>query len=366
MIALIGWGPIESLSNGYFIRVYALTELISKRLNKSLVIIEYSEDLTPQQGYKAEILKGMNNVIKVSVLGNEKSVTNTFVKYMRFMVYQLINTFKLRNLMSRVSAVIVGGELFLPSLLTLRLLNKGLIIIADPHMLLSEREQRKGRNFLAYALRQVEKIYFKKSDFIVAISKEMKDKIVSWYHIPPSRIIIIPHILPKKLLRIPSCPKRGLSNKPIRLAFVGSLRARQNLEAAIFLISIMPILMLGNRRPLELMLIGSVDGKEKKLLEEISSKKGVSNRVKILGYVQNLDDTLCKVDVLLAPMFITSGVSTKVIYYLRFKDKIILISKEATEGLEKLIKKSKNVIVAEDPKDFVLKLMKIIKNLDLK
>ena len=364
MIGVISWGPIESLSNGHFIRVYTLTGLISKKLNKVLIIIEYSENLIPQESYKAKLLKKLNNVMKIPVLGNEKSKINIFTKYIRFLIYQFINILKLRNLISRVNAVVIGGELFLPSLLILRLLNRRLIIIADPQILLSEREQRDGRNFLAFSLRQLEKLYFKKSDIIIAISNEMKNKIVNWYRMPTDKIVIIPHILPRELLRAPECPpKKSLNSRPIRLAFVGSLRLRQNFEAAVFLISIMPILMLSIRRPLELMLIGNANEEEEKLLKDLANKKGVLDNVKILGYVQNLDNVLCKADVFLAPMFATSGVSTKVLYYLRFRDKTILISREATEGLESLIRESRNAIVANSPKDFILKLIETVKRI---
>lgn len=362
-IGIISWGPIESLSNGYFIRVYALAELLSKKINRKLFIIEYTENLNVQERYKVRRLKDLSNTVKILVPGNETSNQN-IIKYIKLIIYQFINLVKLRTLLSKMEAVIVGGVPFSLSLLILRVMNNKLIIIADPHMLISEREERAGRKVLAHILRILETFYFKKSDLILAISADMKDKIIRYYNISPTKVIVVPHILPRKLANLPRCRRKAKAEnshaKTITLAFVGSLRASQNLEAALFLISIMPLLLLKSNRLINLILIGAVGEKEKRVLRKIASRKRVLNNVKIMGYVKNLDDVLCDADILLAPMFSTSGVSTKMIYYLRFRDKLIVCSKEALEGLEYLTGKSKNIIVAENPKDFVLKLLETI------
>ena len=360
MIGIVCWGPIEALSNGYFIRVYSLAESIIQYLKKPLVIIEYSEDLSSKP-YKVMMLSELP-IVKIQAPGNEKHVSNSFSKYMRFLLYQVVNTFKLRRILRKFHAIIVGSGLFAPTSLLIKLLSKNAIVVADPQMLLSEREERAGRKFLAIFLGLFEKIYFRSSNFIIAISKNMKSTIIRKFGIPGERIVIIPHSLPRKLLRTLSCEDEKTSDSIIRLFFVGSLKARQNLEAVTFPIRVLPIVLSQNNKDVELVIAGSVDEEVYRYLRELSEKYGVSRHVKILGYVENLDEVVCESDVLLAPMFTMSGVSTKMLYYLRFPNKVIVASKEAIEGIEELVKMHGSVIIAENPKDFVLKLIGVVKN----
>lgn len=362
MVGIICWGPIEALSNGYFIRVYSLVESIVQYLKKPLVVIEYSEDLSSKP-YEVIVLSELP-AVKIQVPGNEKHISNAFLKYMRFLLYQIVNTFRLRRILRKFHAIIVGSELFTPTFLLIKLLSKNTIVVADPQMLLSEREERVGRNFLAVFLRFFEKMYFKNSSFIIAISKNMKSIIIRRFDIPSEKIAVIPHSLPKKLLRTQLCENGKINNNITRLLFVGSLKARQNLEAVIFLIRVIPIVLSQSNKNVELVIAGPVDEEVYRYLRDLSEAHGVSKHVKILGYVENLDEVICESDVLLAPMFTMSGVSTKMLYYLRFPSKTIIASKEAIEGIEELAKRRRSIIVVEKPRDFILKLLKTVKQYD--
>jgi len=363
-IGIVCWGPIETLSNGYFIRVYSLTEAISKHLRRPVIVVEYDEQ-NLQKPYSKEILKDVYAIL-VHVPGNEKYLHITLARYPRFVLYQIINTIRLVKLFTNLDAVIIGGELFVVSSLLLKLLTKDTAIIADPHMLLSEREHRRGRKLISYILKILEKIYFRMSDYIIAISNDMKYKITSIFNINSKKIIVIPHMLPSHLSEISekkTCNERIQERtNDVKLAFVGTFEANQNLEAAIFLILTLSIILSIIKKNIKLLLIGKISDTKRKLLKDIATRLGVSKNVEITGYVDHLDNILCNADILLAPMFTMSGVSTKMLYYLRFKNKIILASREAIEGLGYLIRKHGNVVVAEDPTDFVIKLARVIKN----
>lgn len=362
IVGIVCWGPIEALSNGYFIRVYSLVESTVQYLKKPLVIIEYSEDLLSKP-YDVMVLNELP-AVKIQVPGNEKRVLSTLLKYIRFLLYQVVNSFKLRRILRKFCMIIMGSELFTPTLLFIKLLNKGAIIVADPQMLLSEREERAGRRFLAVLLELLERIYIRNSSFIIAISKNMKSTIARRFGIPKERIITVPHSLPKKLLRTQSCRDGKINNNITRLLFVGSLGARQNFEAVTFLIKLLPIILSQSNRRVELIIAGKVSEGDYRFLRDLSRAYKVSEYVRILGYVDNLDEVVCKSNILLAPMFTMSGVSTKMLYYLRFPGKTIIASKEAIEGIEELVKMHGNVIVAENPRDFILKLLKTVKQYD--
>ncbi len=361
VVGFVGWGPIETLSNGYFMRVYSLTELITQRLEKTFVIIEYTEDSSSELYEITKIDK--IRALKIEVPGNEKRFSNTFFRYIRFVLYQLVNTFKLRKIIRKFHMIIVAGELFAPTILIVRLVKKNAVVVADPQMLLSEREERAGRKFSVYLLKILETLYFKNSDLIIAISKNMRSIIIHRFGIPKEKILIIPHSLPKKLLRTKPC-KNGKNNRiTAKLLFVGSLEARQNLEAAAFLIRVLPVVLLHSGKKIELIFAGHTNEEILSYLINLSEKYNVSKHVKILGYVENLDEVACESHVFLAPMFTMSGVSTKMLYYLRFSDKVIMASREAIEGIEELAKKHGKVVVGDNPREFVLKLIKVIKEL---
>ena len=57
-----------------------------------------------------------------------------------------------------------------------------------------------------------------------------------------------------------------------------------------------------------------------------------------------------------------SGVSTKMLYYLRFREKTIIASREAVEGIEHLVATHGKVVIAENPKDFAKKLLEVVNN----
>jgi len=347
---ILCWGPIEALSNGYFVREYSLLELLSRsKTNKLILLIEYTEDI---KTYKVSKL-GNLNTIKISVPGN---FTKSRLKYFKFFIYQIINTLRFFYIFKKSKAIIVGGVGFLPSTLIIKLLSPKSVIIADPQMMLTEREMRTYKRLpLLLLLKFVEGLFLKTSNFTIAISSEMKSYIVNNFNYPVTRIFVIPHKLPKKFGFITCRNKKEFD--VIKLAFVGDLLATHNLISARYLINALSILKMFIKKNVELLLIGRNNENIVQNLRSYAISRSVIENVKILGFVEDLDEVLCDADILLAPVFTMSGVSTKMLYYLRFKDKIILASREALEGIERL---SNNVVVADGPVDFINKFLMIL------
>jgi len=354
IVGIISWGPVESLRNGHFIRVYNLLKLLSSIGNRSL-LFEYTEDLPKPQYYMIKPLIHLKT-LKISLPGNETRHKLYLFKLFKFILYQIINTIALANLIKRCKYIIVTGELFWASVMIIRFFKRDAIIVHDPQMLLYEREHRRSNTILSFLLKIFTKLQFKTANFIISISDEMTKILVTDLNVTKERLFTIVHTIPHELLPQQHCEKTTRDNI-VRMAFFGSLTMRQNLEAALFLINTLSFITRRINKPIELLLIGAISENEIKTLTRAISLYNVEKNVKILGYVEDPSQALCNADIFLAPMFTMSGVSTKMLYYLRFKDKIILASREAVEGIGTL---SNNVIVANDPADFIKKLLIVL------
>jgi len=364
-IGIICWGPVETLISGYSIRIYSLTEVLSK-IFKVIYLLEYTEKPFGKNTYMFSRTPIADNVRKMLLPGNEKVCPSLWLKYFRFVLWQGLNTLKLRNLIKKLDVIILGAELFLPTLilLSLKVGGKRPIIIADPQMLLSEREYRRGHKVFAKLLTIWEKVLFKRSDGIIVLSQQMMDKIKAILGSNYGKtMLIFPHMLPKDYRRRIICRDKRRKGE-VTLAFVGKLSAKHNLESALLLIKLVGSICNEVRnKSIKLYLIGEYDEPTREvLLGEIKRLKSQHVvQIELTGYVKNLDEFICKnVNVLVAPMFTMSGISTKMMYYLRFEGKIIVASREACEGLEDIIIKHQNVIVAYTPSEFKRRLSEII------
>ncbi len=372
--AIISWGPVESLRNGYFIRTYSLAELLSRACDET-VIIEYTEENSiTSRFYKIVNSKIGDCARLVKVKGNEKALANKMLRYARFILWQIVNTLKLLSILRKSDFIVFAGELFLPSLLLAKiLLGNKVLRVCDPQMLLSEREMRTNRKILARLLTFFEKLFFLGCDVVVAISNNMKSRICALTDCLSRRIsiLVIPHTLPENLRRSLYCDKLSLrrsSERRLTSLFIGDLNAEHNYASALFLIRVMKLLDLKLREAegrdlLTLKLVGRASEERRRELIELVKRLGFRRvTVEVVGYVDDLDDYICReADVLLAPMFTMSGVSTKMLYYLRFRNKKILASKEAVEGLEDLISNADNVLIANTPKEFYKKLYSLVR-----
>lgn len=362
-IGVIAWGPIDSLSNGYFIRVYKLVEIFTSILKKPVVVIEYTE-LPRDDFYSINVLDELH-ALRINVPGNEKKCKFKFLKYIRLFMYQFINMFRLRYLFRYIDVLVIGGVLFTPSLILVRIFRRNrrnrLVILADPHMLFFEREERRGRRLRSLLLRLIESFYMKNCNYVLSISYSMKNRIAESLALNASRIIIVPHLLPEKISSNIKCGETA-SGESLKIAFLGTYEADQNFEAAKFLITILPIVKRYSGRHVQLLLVGKISAERADLLRRLAERLGVSSDVILTGYVSDPAKVLCEAKVLLAPMFTMSGVSTKMLYYLRFRDKLIVASREAVEGLEHLVNKHGCVVVADGAIEFVRKLVEVIRH----
>jgi glycosyltransferase involved in cell wall biosynthesis len=191
----------------------------------------------------------------------------------------------------------------------------------------------------------------------------MKELVVDNFKASKDRVFVIPHTLPEEYYVPPPGECRcSTSMDAINLVFVGDMTIRHNVDAVRFLLRILSYVKAYVGRPFTLHIVGRVNDTVRSMIERLVCDYGLERHVRLWGYVEDIDEVLCCMDVLLAPMFTMSGVSTKMLFYLRFKDKIILASKEAVEGLEHLAERHGHVIIAETPADIAIKLYKVLKN----
>ncbi len=344
LLVVVSFGPVESASNGYFIRMLNLVETLGK-LYGSVVLLEYTEGGCGDKCYRPRRLWG--NVVAVPLPGNQRGPR--LLHYMRLTASQVINTVRLARVLRRADTVLIGSPLLAPTMLLARLLGVKAPMVLEPHMLFAERAERKGLHGAARLLRVLEGLVYRLADAVVALSPEMERKLRESYRV--ARVVSIPFRLPEAMANAVDCEALGgRRDGECKVFFVGSLEAPQNLEAALYLVAAAAAASRATGRRIRLLLAGKAPPQAARAIREAAAKTEVA--VELLGYVDNPDPYACSADVLAAPMFTMSGVSTKMLYYLRFPGKRIIASSEALEGLRRLARRHGKVAEARSPREF--------------
>jgi len=148
-----------------------------------------------------------------------------------------------------------------------------------------------------------------------------------------------------------------------RIAFLGSLDYYPNNLAAIRLVSKIFPRLLARKPELELYIVGRNPSQE---LRNLCLR---NDRVKLLGYVENIDEVLLNVDMLVLPMTIASGIQNKLLTGLCSAMPVIISSRAF---FSKELVNFVNVISAESDDEYinnilllyqdVAKVMEISKN----
>ena len=343
LLVVVSFGPVESASNGYFIRMLNLLEALAG-LYDGVVVLEYTEGGCGDKCYQPRRLGG--NVVSIPLPGNQRG---SRLHYLRLAAWQVVNTIRLRRLLRRADTVLIGSPLFAPTMLLTRLLGAGAPMVLEPHMLFAERAERKGLRGAARLLRVLEGLVYRLADAVVALSPEMERKLREGYRV--ARVVAIPFRLPRGMGGTADCGATGGERRgECSVFFIGSLEAPQNLEAALYLVAAVAAASKATGRKIRLVIVGKAPPHAARIVEEAAARTAAE--VELLGYVEDPDPYACSADVLAAPMFTMSGVSTKMLYYLRFPGKRIIASSEALEGLRHLAKRHGNVAEARSPRDF--------------
>jgi len=334
-ISMVGFGPIESKSNGYFIRCHHLVESLSK-LGHEVVVMEFPEE-GPEGFNRVE-----GRVKHVWLKGNEqrkrgflqflqRELSFDLIRQLRFQIYSIIELILHRRYIGDCDVVFVEGALIPFAVILAKLLGK--TVVLDTHCInkllaLGYKE----RSFLKYMVRKnawdvLERFSIKLSDKIIAVSKRELEFIKNEYKISSSKIFVVPNVMETPRMEffegeLRELEKRwGLKNKTI-VTFVGNLKSVQNRDAVQYILSDLAPFFLKKRGDAVFLIIGQGN-------EQINCAP--SNTI-FTGYVENIAPFLMASKVCIAPLRIGSGIKTKVLEYMAY-GKTVVTTPIGIEGL---------------------------------
>lgn len=157
----------------------------------------------------------------------------------------------------------------------------------------------KGLQYSFYRI--VLKVLWRRATVFVTVSHYMADYLAHRIGIARSRIKVIPNAIdfdvfdPQRISKTEARQKLGISDDDIVLGFVGRL---DHIKGADLLIKAMPLLLQQSRHYL-LLLAG--EGRERESLEMSAKQLRVDDRVRFLGFCDNIPDVIAAFDIGLAP-----------------------------------------------------------------
>jgi len=337
-MCIISFGPVESRSNGYFIRVWNIVKEASQFYN-TVVALEFPEE-------DIQRIKRMKNVTFIRLQGNEttsNTLTDFFKKIitfdplhsLKFQIFSFLQLWKHKKYISSADIVMVEGSLIPAANIFAKLLRKKVILDTHGINKLLAKHYKK-RRILVYFLRTLfwdflERLTMKFSDIVVVVSEKERKFVISEYNVAESVVFTVPNTveLPKltsvhvvvKTLR----KKLGLERKII-VSFVGDLEVIQNGDAVEYIIGELAPRVWKERKDVVFLIIGK--GKEK-------FKYSLPNVI-FTGFVENLALYTRMSDICIAPLRVGCGVKTKMLEYL-IHGKPIVTTFIGAEGLEPII-----------------------------
>lgn len=186
----------------------------------------------------------------------------------------------------------------------------------------------------------------KSSDYVLSISYLDKRKFTETYRIPPEKIIVIPPMVESK------CDKTrnvhfNSSSKDIKIIFHGTYSYFPNKEAInIIRRKIAPQL----RKYSNITFV--ISGK--------SVPKATEENIKLVGFVENLNELLSSCDIAIVPLKRGGGVKLKVLDYM-FAGLPIVTTKKGAEGIG-LVNGKHAIIVDDVNEDFIKAIEYLIEN----
>ena len=170
-----------------------------------------------------------------------------------------------------------------------------------------------------------ERKYLPKFDLVIAVSKH--DALILKQHFGLKQVRVIPNGV-SKVCVLPTRADDGYIN----LGYIGAFSHAPNLEAVKFLLNfILPELEQRNIK-YRFYLAGQNDAA---LTKELLLKSALVDKsaVKVLGYLDNIEDFYQQIDLLIAPIFAGSGTRIKILESLSY-GRPVLTTKIGAEGIE--------------------------------
>jgi glycosyltransferase involved in cell wall biosynthesis len=335
---MISFGPVESKSNGYFIRSYHIAKSLAE-LHHKVLVLEFPEDNSSTS------VESETGITFVHLKGNEVSqnritriLRNVFsfdpLTIIRFQLRSLLELIRYRDYLNACDFVFIEGALIPSGIILTKLLKKAVVL--DTHCVNKILALNfRNRNRLVYLTRTVlwdllERFATRHSTLIIVVSTKEQLFVQREYSIRESRIFVVPNVIdtPKpiqkeKLLTLQK--DLNIENKTL-VTFVGNLTSIQNRDAVEYVINILAPFFWQKRRDVLFLIVGK--GKE--------AFKHYPPNVLFLGFVEEVTPYLAFSDICIAPLRVGSGVKTKVLEYMAY-GRSIVTTPIGIEGLEEYV-----------------------------
>ncbi len=360
-ICFITFGPIESQSNGYFIRAFSILKEVSKK--NQVLVMEFDErdkkgrvKLNPNTHF---IRLKSNRIIqnKLSKL-MIKFFTFNPLHILKFQIFSFFELLKNSKKIQSSDIVMVEGSLILNAIFIAKIFKKKIIL--DTHCInkLLAKKYKKNQRFIYY-LRYflwdlIERVTIRLSDVIITVSDKEKQFVVKEYNTSESKVFVVPNVvkLPRKISKTEIRNLRklySLSGK-IVVTFVGVLSSIQNADAVRYILSEIAPWFLKRDKNVVFLIVGGGGDFNTKLPNVIFT-----------GYVKELAPILGMSDICIAPLRVGAGVKTKILEYLAY-NKPIVATPIAMEGISDYPKQRVKVVAVEEFKNALLNFTKQLKD----
>ena len=332
-VLVLTFGPIESRSNGYFLRVSHLTSMLV-RLGLRVHIIQFQIELSPTE--KSLPYSVERHLIPRVMMGDKwTKITQrlTFDPLSISLTLALVLWTTMRSIRKilRADVVVVEGGLFLVPLLLSKLLRRVVVFDAsDINTLVAERvESEEGSSaFLRKALWLfAEMMEFRLSDYSTLVSETDLELARHRFGAASERLLLIPNGVEP-----PSSPNAtelaafraeyGISQHEELVVFVGDFRTVTNRLAAKYLIQVLSPELLP-RPKTRIVLAGG----------GLAEDSVLPSNVRYLGQVEQLNCLLRLASICVAPLKVGSGTKLKILTYLQ-AGKPIVTTPIGMEGLD--------------------------------
>lgn len=291
-VLLVAFGDINDPKNGYLIRVSTIYKCLSKE-------------------HEATVIQFVN-----SKASNNKEFINVEIgkNYFSYAVKIIFKSLFSIKLIKSHDKVVVEGSIFLPFIITAKLLRKN--VIYDTHGSIVEVSKGlKGiKNFI---FRRViggllDSLSTKLSDVVIAVSED-DAQIFRKYTRNKRKVMVVRHSID-----VENIPFYEVPNERVRRAiFVGNLHSVQNYEA------VKIILKVAERvKDVEFIIVG--DGKE--------LFANYPPNVKFVGEVPSLNEYYKEADICFIPLTTGTGIKTKVLECMAY-GRPIITTKKGVEGI---------------------------------
>lgn len=362
-ICMISFGPVESNSNGYFIRCHHVAKSLAK-LSHNVLVMEFPAEKSPNL-IKSEVRTifvhlRRNEVSRNSVSRMLRSVL-TFDPFhvIKFQLSSLIQLMLFRNYVKECDLVFVEGALIPFGIFLPRVFGKK-VVLDTINLEKLTALRYKNKNLVIYFIRRIlwdllERFSTRVSDLVIVVSNQERDFVQREYGISRSEIMVIPHVVDMPSSKYPEekiselRKKWRLENKVV-VTFVGILQSVQNRDAVEYIIDELASFFWRKRRDVMFLIIGK--GKE-------NFKSNFPNVI-FTGFAEDLSSFFEISDVCIAPLRVGSGVKTKVLTYI-IHAKPVITTPIGFEGIkaEKL-----NSVIITDIVHFADTLLKALDTLD--